>query len=141
MNNQTYISLTEFTARFGLTRIAQLTGDPRGEDVGQKANDAISEMANHINAALRSVVQDINEVDVTDPYLKDLNGRGAYLVIFRDKPGGWSDDHAQQWADVQKELDKISSGKRSVMLLEGNSFYGGFFQASKKLFGRGVYKK
>lgn len=139
MSTQTYISQAEFIARFERARIAQLTGDPRGEDIGDKAQDAINEFANSINASLRSVVDDIEKVDISDPYLKDLNGRGAFLIMLRDKRGGWSDDHYEQWKEINKELDKIASGKKSVMLTEGSTAYGGYFKTNKRVFGRTSY--
>lgn len=138
MSATPYTTRTALGVRFGLDRIARLTGDVRGEHIGEKAEDAIAETANLINARLRSRYPDLSVVDATDPYLADLNTRAAYLMLERDKPMGWGEDEERQWNALMDELDDLASGKATVQLTQGATPYGGMFKANKRVFGREV---
>ncbi len=134
-----YCTQQDLEDRKGTEQIAQLTGDPTGQEVdAARVTLVINEFAARVDGALRRQYPE-GTFDSSNALLNGLNVEGAFLLLAKDTELGWSEDHREDWKMLLKELDKIGDGTvdlRTETEEQEQEISEGYFSSRPRFFGR-----
>lgn len=129
----TYCNSNDVIDEYGNERIAEITGDPHGEQTGYKVAKAIVKFASWMNPRIRVRYPDL-PFDRDHIFLRSLNVEGAFYELKKATPAGLTEEEEKGWKAVIKELDKIADGSNELKAPDSGKSAGSF-STNQRLFG------